>query len=44
MLHMPCTNTLRKVMKQLPLTAKGVNNLKAVKTTQFFFNYVFIMC
>ena len=26
MLHMPCTNTLCKVMTQLPLTNEGANN------------------
>ena len=30
MLHMPCTNTLCKVMMQLPLTNEGVNNLEAI--------------
>ena len=28
---MSCTNTLRKVMTQLPLTTKDVNNIKAIK-------------
>ena len=32
-LHMPYTNTLRKVMIQVPLTNKGVNNLKAIYGT-----------
>ena len=27
-------NTLRKVMTQLPLAAKGVNNIEAVKGTK----------
>ena len=33
--HIPCTNTLRKVMIQLPLTAKGVTSIEATKDTQF---------
>ena len=33
--HMPCTNTLRKAMMQLPLTAKGVNNTEAIKGTSY---------
>ena len=31
--YMPCTTTLHKVMMQLPLTAKGVNNIEAIKGT-----------
>ena len=27
----PCTNTLCKVMTQLPMTAKGVNNIETIK-------------
>ena len=34
-LHMLCTNTLRKVMAQLPLTTKDVNNIEAMKCTYF---------
>ena len=29
-------NTLRKVMTQLPLAAKGVNNIEAIKGTNFY--------
>ena len=32
---MPCTNILRKVMMQLPLTIKGANNIEDIKALNF---------
>ena len=32
-IHMPYTNTLYKVIVQLPLTVKGVNNIETIKGT-----------
>ena len=29
--HSPNTNTLHEVMTQLPLTAKGINSIEAIK-------------
>ena len=36
MLHMLCTNTLRKVMMQQPLTAKVLIKLKPYVTLKFW--------